>query len=304
MNTVQRTAAEKNHVYKKDTVGRVMSAKVPVVSPELTIGEVFEFLRSNVHEYETINYVYVTDEHRALIGVLSVREIFSMEKSKKVKDVCMRDHVYTLHPDAHQERAAYLALRHNLKAIPVVDKTKKFLGEVTADSVLRILHKEMHEDTLKKAGISHSAALRSNVLTLSLAQSFFHRIPWLLIGLFGGIFAAKIIGFYDVLLENNLVLAAFIPLIVYMSSAVGTQMETYIIRDLAMEQDIPFFQYFVRHSMVVATMGIALSLLLFGLYGAVSLDWFMAFVLGLSLFGAVLSSVFTCTYKSDSFLCS
>lgn len=293
MNTVQSVAAQKNHSYKKDSVGRVMSTQVPVVSPELTIGDVFEFLHSNVHQYETINYVYVIDESKKLVGVLSVREIFSIDKSKKVKDVCVHDHVYMLHPDAHQERAAYLALTHNIKAIPVVDHDHKFLGEVTADSVLKILHKEMHEDTLKKAGIRHSASMRSNVLTLSLTQSFFHRIPWLLLGLFGGLLAAKIIGLYDALLENNLVLASFIPLIVYMSSAVGTQMETYIIRDLAMEQDIPFLQYFLRHSLVVITMGIVLSLLLFGLYGAVSLDWFMAFVLSVSLLGAVFSSVFT-----------
>jgi magnesium transporter len=287
----QNESEKPSHAH--DSAGYVMTAKVPVVAPEQTIGDVYEFLRKRAAEYDTINYVYVVDTARVLRGVLSVREIFSMDRSCVVGHVCVKDPLYCVHPSSHQERAAYLALRHGIKAIPVVDSHGTFLGEVAADSILRILHKEMHEDTLRRAGITHPAAVHSNVFKLSLLSSFRHRIPWLLLGLFGGVLAAKVIGFFETILSKNLVLAAFIPLIVYMSDAVGTQMEAYIIRDLAVERDIPFLRYLIRHGIVVFAIGIVLGTLLFGMYGVTTGDWFMALVLSLSLFAAVLSSVCT-----------
>ncbi len=289
----QRPDEKDKPSYPYDSAGHVMTGRVPVVSPDQTMGEVYEFLHRSAADYDTINYVYVVDSQRMLLGVLSVREIFSMERTRRVGDVCVKDPLYSVHPTSHQERAAYLALRHGIKAIPVVDTHGKFLGEVAADSILRILHKEMHEDTLRRAGIRHPAAVHSTVMTLSLITSFRHRIPWLLLGLIGGIFAAKVIGAFDEVLSKNLVLASFIPLIVYMSGAVGMQMETYIIRDLAVEKDIPFLRYLLRNCAVVFFIGFLLSSLLLGAHGLITGDWYLSLVLGSSLFGAIFSSVFT-----------
>lgn len=294
MNTIDHSAGRVHpHPYPHESVGHVMTDKVPVITPEMTVGDAFEFLHRSAQRYVTINYVYVVDASGSLIGVLSVREIFSIDKQRKVGEVAQRTPLYTVHPETHQEKAAYVALRHGIKAIPVIDRHGKFVGEVTADSVLRILHKEMHEDTLKRAGIRHPGAVHSDVFHLSILTSFRHRIPWLLLGLVGGMLAAKVIGLFEEILSKNLILAAFIPLIVYMSDAVGTQMEAYIIRDLAVERDIPFIRYILRHGVVVFFIGLALGGLLFSMFGLSTGNWFMALVLAVSLFAAVLSSLCT-----------
>ncbi len=279
--------------YPKESAGHRMTVFVPIAREGQTIGQIHDLLASNAKDFKSINYVYVVDADSKLIGVLSIRDLFVKMREAKVGDVCKRSPLVSIHPESHQERAAYLALRHNIKAIPVVDKNHVFLGEITADSILSILHKEMHEDSLKRAGIRHPDALHGTVLTLSLFSSFRHRIPWLLLGLIGGLLAAKIIGFFEATLEENLVLAAFLPLIVYMSSAVGLQMQTYIIRDLATEQTIRIQPYLMRNVFVVVSIATVLSLLLLGAFGFFFSDWHMGFVLALSLFASVCSSLCT-----------
>ena len=132
-----------------------------------------------------------------------------------------------------------------------------------------------------------------DVIHMSVTKALTHRLPWLLIGLLGGIFSAKIIENFEKTLEQNLILAAFIPLVVYMADAVGTQMEAFIIRDLAMHPRMKFSKYLIKQLLTVSTMGILLSGSLFiisiFLYNSTS----MALVLSLSLFVAILSSVVT-----------
>lgn len=270
-----------------------MAVAVPVARARETLQEVHQRLLERSADFATINYVYVLDADGKLHGVLSVKELFSKPLTRTVGEVCKKTFIASIHPESHQKDAAYLALKHGIKAIPVVDKNHVFLGEIANDAILSILHKEMHGDTLKRAGIRHPGAVHSNVLELSLWTSLRHRIPWLLIGLFGGLLAARIIGVFEETLAKNLVLAAFIPLIVYMSDAVGTQMEAYIIRDLAIEKKLPFLRYLVRHFIVVSAIALVLAVLLIGSYGTFYHDWHMAGVLGLALFFAVLSSVVT-----------
>lgn len=281
------------NTYAKDTAGLCMTVRAPIASEESTLQQIHHMLIKESSDFRTITYVYVLNDQKKLTGVLSIHEILAGELTEKAKDVCKKAPLVVVHPQTHQERAAYLALQHTIKAVPVVDHDGIFLGEITSDSILRILHKEMHEDSLKRAGIRHPDALHSNVLTLSLFSSFKHRIPWLFLGLIGGLLMAKVIGFFEQTLEQNLVLAAFLPLIVYMSSAVGTQMETYIIRDLATEQKLQIQPYLLRNIMIVFCIGIVLSLVLFLSYGFFSGAWYLAVVLGTSLLASVLSSLFT-----------
>ncbi len=279
--------------YPKDTAGHCMKALVPTAHESDTVAQILEMLSIENKNLTSINYVYILGERRKLVGVLSIHEIFSASRTDRAGGICKKSPLVSAHPEAHQERVAYLALRHRIKAIPVVDRDGIFLGEVTSDAILRILHKEMHEDSMKRAGIRHPDALHSNVFSLPLLTSFRHRIPWLLLGLIGGLCTAKIVGLFEATLQKNLILAAFIPLIVYMSDAVGTQMEAYIIRDLATEQSLPILRYFLRHFLVVMTIALALSILLFGSYVFLSGNWYIATVLSVSLFASVCSSVCT-----------
>jgi magnesium transporter len=190
-----------------------------------------------------------------------------------------------------------MALRRNIKAVPVIERDGRLLGVLSPDALLHILYREMQDDTLHMAGIHHRGVhheqIFDNILQISVWRSLLHRFPWLLLGLLGGIAAASIIGLFEATLQQHLLLAAFIPLLVYMSDAVGTQMEAFIIRDLAIDQRLRFGRYFLRQLSIIACLGFVFGGLLFlaiaGLYG----EFQIAVVLGFSLFVGIISSVFT-----------
>ena len=121
------------------TAGSLMTIQVPLVSKEKTIGEVQNLLFAKMKDFETINYIYAIDEKRKLIGVFSIKEIFRKSKNLKVADI-MEKTVIKCRASTDQERVAILALKNNLKAIPVVNKEDKFLGVVTSDTILSVLH--------------------------------------------------------------------------------------------------------------------------------------------------------------------
>lgn len=132
-----------------------------------------------------------------------------------------------------------------------------------------------------------------NVFKLSIWKSFKHRIPWLVLGLAGGLFSAKIVDSFEGTISQNIVLAGFIPLIVYMSDAVGTQMEAYVIRDFALHPRIKFIRYFLRHLFIVLLIGIILSTLLFVASSIWGNEMKISLVLSLALLFSVASSVFS-----------
>jgi len=277
-----------------DSAGRRMIRNVPTTTADRTLADVQKEIKKNIKHLESINYVYVLDPEGKLEGILSLKDVFALPAASKVGQVCKKDLLVMAHPLAHQERVAYLALKHNIKAVPIVDHDHLFLGVIPSDSILQILHKEMHEDLLRRAGIHSGHSHFDDVLNMSLWQSLKHRVPWLFIGLMGGVFAAQIIGFFEATLEENLILAAFIPLIVYMSSAVGTQMEAFIIRDLAIDTHLPFLRYLLKQFFVILLIAIIFSLFLFG----VSLLFYsngiqLSTLLGITLFTAITSSVIT-----------
>lgn len=271
-----------------------MTLHVPIVHTQATLADIKTLLETSAQEFETVNYIYVVDERSCLQGILSIKDVFRLQASVRVGNVCRTDHLVTVYPEVHQERAAYLALKHNIKAIPVVDHDGTLLGIVTSDEILHILYHETHEDMLRLAGVHrHGKDLSDNVLTLSLITSIRHRVPWLFLGLLGGLLAEQLIGSFEHVLMEHLVLAGFIPLIVYMGGAVSTQMETFIIRDLAIQSHLPYFKYFYRQLFITTLIGLALGGLLTLAGAFIYNNLYLGVVLGISLTGAVVSSVIT-----------
>ncbi len=270
-----------------------MTREVPTAPASATIGEVHAMLRRKGKSIRGMQYVYVLDDSRKLTGILSMHELFRYAPGTVIGSICRRKDILHVHPGTHQERAAYIALKHGIKAVPVIDRDHVFLGAIAGDALLRILYKETHEDLLRRAGVHHGHPMFDNVLTLPLHISILHRLPWLILGLIGGVVAAQVVGAFERTLESNILLAAFIPLIVYMSSAVGTQTEAFIIRDLAMDRRIPFHAYFIRQAAVVASLGALCAAFLFGLSAILYGDTAVSTVLAVSLFAAVSSSLVT-----------
>ncbi len=246
-----------------------------------------------MHSWETIHYIYVLDDDGRLQGLCSVRELYGADTEQKIEKILRTKNLCSALPEAHSERVAYMALRCNVKAVPILDANRVFLGVVSADSIFHILHRRSHRHLLRRTGMHSAHPEFASILTLPIYRSVLFRLPWLMIGLGGGLVTAWLVGSFEAVLERHLLLAAFIPLMVYMSDAIRTQMESFIIRDAAMDEELPFLRYIWRQVCVTVLMAavFAFSLglgvwLWHGVFG-------VAAVLCLSLFLAVCSSVCT-----------
>lgn len=276
--------------YPHKTVGRIMTDKVPTVSESATVGDVEALLLKEAANFETINYVYLLADGK-LKGVISLKELFRSSKAKLAKELSP-EKIISIHVHTDQERAALLALKHNLKALPIVDHENNFLGVINSDHILKVLDSEAVENILRFGGVSHFGTYDS-VLNISIFTALKHRLPWLLIGLLGGLLTAGLVNSFKEVLSQHLILAAFIPLIVYMADSVSTQMEAFIIRDLATEPNLNFFKYFYRQFGIVILIGIITSIGLYGINMIITQDSNLSLILAISLFIAVLSSIST-----------
>jgi len=132
-----------------------------------------------------------------------------------------------------------------------------------------------------------------NIMRLKVGTSVRHRLPWLVLGLLGGLLAAQIIGAFETTLTKNLLLASFIPLVVYISDAVGTQMESFVIRDIAIHKGINFFKYFLKQFVIVTIMAVILAAGLYVIILFLHGDSNLSLAVTLSMFFAIESSIFT-----------
>ena len=181
-----------NKIFPLDSAGRRMVKNVPLAFENEKVFQVKEKFFKEIKEMETINYIYVLDKSQKLLGVVSLKDLFKSPDQEEIKEIMERE-VIKVRPHTDQERVAILAVKNNLKSIPVVDRDNNFLGIVPSDVILDILYTENLEDLLKSAGIqTFSKDLNRSAWFLARI-----RVPWLIIGLFGGIFASKIVAFFE-----------------------------------------------------------------------------------------------------------
>ncbi len=270
-----------------------MTSKVPTAMPDVTVADIWQTLERHADTFDSLQYVYVLDDSRKLTGVISLHELFRAKPSAAVGDVCTRTGLFWVHPGRHQSEAAHVAMRNGIKEVPVVDHDRTFLGVITGDALLHLLYKQTHDAMLQGAGVDGMHPLFDNVLTMPLWRSVLHRLPWLLIGLLGGILAAKVVGIFEQTIAHNLVLAAFMPLVVYMGDAVGTQMEAFIIRDMAVDRHLRFARYLLRQIIVVSTVGLICAVFLYGATLVFYPHSGVSVAVAVAMFATVLSSIFT-----------
>jgi magnesium transporter len=282
----------KNRNFCGKTAGGNAILRVPVVAPGFSVAQAENYIRRSIKSFDTINYIYVVDEKEKLRGVISIKDLYRLPAKKIIGSLIKKQKIIAVRAEAGREEAANLALQHNIKAVPVLENGK-FIGIIPNDKVLSILHREFHGNILQLAGVHKEHLLYDNVLEIPFLIAIRHRLPWLFIGLLGGIFAAGIIGFFEETLERNLILAAFIPLVVYMADAVGTQLEAFIIRDFAIYKKLDFFRYFFKQFLIVSAisviLGVVLAIVSAILYG----DWKISWVLAVAIIGASMSSLIT-----------
>jgi magnesium transporter len=279
--------------YPRFSAGSWMIESFPKVQSNCKIEELEQLLEENAVNYQTIDYIYVVDSENRLLGVASIKDVYA-SKNATMGEIMTTKLVY-VHPSTDQERIVYLALSHALKAVPVVDKEKHLLGIVPYDVILETFNEEVHEDTLHFGGIFHRVGKEYHTDESSVRTMVKLRIPWLIAGVLGGTVTASIISNFEHVLSTLLALAAFAPVLAYMSDAVGTQSETLAVRSIAINPQMSLKNYLLKE-LVIA---VALAFVCGGLLSAVALfgwqDPILGVIVGISMFLSVISAVLIST---------
>ena len=213
--------------YPDDSAGSIMTKETFTLNQNTTIKESIKQLQA-VPENDKIFYVYVLDNKEKLVGVVSLRNLVTSKNTKKLKEIMIKD-IHAATSETDQEEVAKTVAQYNYLALPVVNRQNRFLGVVTIDDVVDIVREEASEDFLQMAGVGKDR----EILLKSPIENAQSRAPWIFASLIGGICAAAIIGYFDVLLKEMIVLAAFIPVIIGIGGNIGTQSSTIIVRGLA-----------------------------------------------------------------------
>lgn len=268
---------------------RHMVTNVPTALPNETVEDVLKHLIAPEPTYDTTAYIYVVDERNVLQGVVSLKDAINKPHKRTMKSL-MSDRLVYVRPYTDQEVVATKAIRYRLKAVPVVDIQKRLMGVVPSRKIFDILHWEHTEDMLRMAGLNAKGsamrgAIKSGVLKMSML-----RLPALLVGLFGGIFATSVVEHFQASLESQILLAFFIPIILYLSAAVGTQSGTILIRTLATE-NVKLSKYIVRELVI----GLVIATVLGGAMFGVSYMWHEVFPVSLTIGISLFASVTTAT---------
>jgi len=274
--------------YPQDSAGSRMISNVPICNSQSTVSEVKETIFKEASHLDTLNYVYVVDDGK-LVGVFSIKEIFKKQGDIKVKSF-METAVVNAGPEDDQEKVAILAIKHELKAIPIIKKNREFLGIIPSDVILDILHKEHVEDVLYAAGLYKVKDFSTKINELSSKILAKMRLPWLIIGLFGGILAAEVVTLFEGPLSEHFILAAFIPLIVYMSAAAGSQTQTLYVRSIAINH-ISHKNYFFKEVRVGFLVASILALILFLMGSLIANNFLIGLILGIALFLTIIFSM-------------
>lgn len=277
-----------------DSIKDIIDHNVPVVVLGTPLFEVQKILSQKAHTFNNINYVYVVDEDNILKGVISIKNILSANIQLNVEDL-MESEVITVNPDTDPERVVYMALSNGIKNMPVVDEEKHFLGIISYDNIMNIFNHELESDIFKFGGIFHRIGDEYTSIKSSAWQMIKSRLPWLIIGILGGTVAASVISTFETLLSKLLVLAAFIPVMVYMSDAAGTQSEALIIRGIALDPNLSIRSYFIREFKVATAISMVSGIFVFIISFIGWHNPILSSIIGLSMFLSIIAAVCVAT---------
>ncbi len=205
-----------------------LSRAVPTASPTERADEVRA--RAAAGSFETLERVWIVDDGR-LVGVVGVQALLGAEPGATMAEL-QGLAPPAVPPDLDQERVALHALRWRLDAVPVLNGDR-FVGVVPARTLLRVLHREHVEDLHRLAGITREQHEVDRAFEEPPGRYARHRLPWLVVGLAGSLLASLMMGRYEATLRGEIAAAYFVPGIVYLADAVGTQTETLVIRGLS-----------------------------------------------------------------------
>ena len=213
--------------YGEETAGGIMAAEYFVVLRRWSVEQVIEEIRHRADELPDLLEVFITDEAGRLEGTASLKSLLLTAADVLIGDI-MRSKVVSVPTHEDQEAVARIMARYDLLVLPVVDGQGHLVGQITIDDVVDVIREEAEEDIQRMGGLSGDEEPTDSVW-----QMVRSRLPWLLGGLGGAGLAAMVVGSFDEALQQAVILAGFIPIIMATAGNVGIQSSAVAVQGLA-----------------------------------------------------------------------
>jgi magnesium transporter len=276
--------------FDEDDAAGLMTPRYLAVRQNITVGQTLAFIRRNGVDVETVYYIYVVDQLKRLIGVVSLRDLLFNDDDSVIAEIMVRE-VVSVRDDIDQEVAARILDANDLIALPVVDSFSRLLGIITFDDVIDVIREEQTEDVYKMGAMEGSVDRYTDASIWKLIRK---RIPWLTLLLLAGTITTNVLNLFEPLVLAATFLIWFVPVITQTGGNSGTQSSTLMIRGLA-TGEIRFrdLGHVIAKELIVGLlMGLALGLVIVlrGMFLPPGIDFLPAIAVGAALVFVVLFS--------------
>jgi magnesium transporter len=267
--------------FEEHTAGRIMTPEYVDLNMNMTVADALKRVKRTGHAKETIYYLYVINDGRRLIGVVSLKNVVLSQDDTKVIDI-MNPHVIKVFTDDDQENVAQVFKDYDLLALPVVDKEEKLVGIITVDDIVDIIEQEATEDMLRMSGVETADR---GYFKSSMVVNFSKRIVWLIVLLTLYTVTGNIMVSYQNVIQGMVILSAFIPILIGTGGNAGSQSSTVVIRGLAIGEieqgDV--IRIILREFIIGIALGLFLGTAAFLWAYFLQGKWEISFVVGSSL---------------------
>ncbi|PIB37365.1 magnesium transporter [Reichenbachiella sp. 5M10] len=274
--------------YADDVAGGLMGKELIKANHNWTIQRCIEEIRKQAEDVKKIYSVYVVDDNEKLLGKVSLKKIILSEDNAKIADIYDED-IVSVETYVEEEEVVQIMQKYDLEALPVVNVRGNLVGRITIDDVLDVITENAEEDIQRMSGISADVEDDDSVWIISKA-----RLPWLVIGLVGGLLGARFISLFEADIAIVPAMAFFIPLITATGGNVGIQSSTIIVQGLANSSVFSdsIWKKLIKMIMVAAVNGVILALIVFGIVIFSTSDQAIATTVSVALFSVVLLASF------------
>lgn len=211
--------------YPEDTAGGLMAKELIKVNKNWTVMRCVREMRKQAENVSFVYTIYVVDDNDILVGTLSLKKLLLTDAKTIISEIYKKD-IIMINANEDNEEIGNFMNKYDLIVLPVVNDLGQLIGRITVDDVMEVIKEEAEKDYQMASGISEDVESSDSIWTLTRA-----RLPWLLIGMIGGLLGAKVIGIFDI--EKNYQMTFFIPLIAAMGGNVGVQSAAIVVQGLA-----------------------------------------------------------------------
>ena len=269
--------------YDENSAGGLMAKELVKVYETWTVAGCLRKIRTQAENVKRVHSIYVVDKADKLIGRLSLKDLLIAKNETKISAIYIPK-VDAVHVNDDDEDVARLMAKYDLEAVPVVDDEKTLLGRITIDDIVDVIIEEAEKDYQLAAGITQDVDAEDSIFALTRA-----RLPWLFLGLIGGVGAAIIMGTFDTIIEDFPLILLFTPLIAAMAGNVGVQSSAIIVQGLANDDIKGSINSRLIKEMLLATLnGIILAVFLFGFMWFWQQDFQTALAVSVSLVAVII----------------